>query len=140
VEELIDNVEHVIIPAITKRIETVRDASKNSFNKKNKIVEFGIGSLVAIAKPTMTRKLEPKYEGPFQVVEKNQGGAYKLKDIRLDELLPGTYAPHSLKSVSEDPTIQSEPSYEIDCIVDHGYDDDDKLLYKVKWKNYPGED
>jgi putative transposase len=140
VEELIDNVEHVIIPAITKRIETVRDASKNSFNKKNKIIEFGIGSLVAIAKPTMTRKLEPKYEGPFQVVEKNQGGAYKLKDIRLDELLPGTYAPHSLKSVSEDPTIQSEPSYEIDCIVDHGYDDDDKLLYKVKWKNYPGED
>ncbi|SAL97386.1 hypothetical protein [Absidia glauca] len=118
VEELIDNVEHVIIPAITKRIETVRDASKNSFNNKNKIVEFGTGSLVAIAKPTMTRKLEPKYEGPFQVVEKNRGGAYKLKDIRLDELLPGTYAPHSLKSVSEDPTIQSEPSYEIDCVVD----------------------
>ena len=106
--------------------------------KKNKLVEFPVGSLVSMVTPYKTAKLDAKYVGPFKVLAKNQGGAYTLQD-KTGQLLPSKYPPSLLKSVSEDPIIAGERRYEVEAIVNHrGVPG--KYQYRVRWHGYTEDD
>ncbi|SAM04403.1 hypothetical protein [Absidia glauca] len=100
----IKDMSEIVLPGIARRIQQIREASQKKFDKTHKIIDYPVGSLVSIRKPTRTTQLEAKLTGPFKIVRKNKGGAYTLQH-RDGELLTKTYPPSALKSVSEDPVI-----------------------------------
>ncbi|SAL98530.1 hypothetical protein [Absidia glauca] len=133
----INDMPEIVLPAIAQRTQDIRDASQKKFDKTLKIIDYPIGSLVSIRKPTRTVQMEPKFNGPFTVVRKNKGGAYTLQQ-RDGELLPKQYPPSALKSVSEDPRTSSEERWEVQSIIDHK-GTPGKYEYKVRWKGYDAD-
>ncbi|KAF9963040.1 hypothetical protein BGZ73_002456 [Actinomortierella ambigua] len=39
--------------------------------------------------------------------------------------------------VDDEPGVYYKRRYEVEKILEHGFTDDDKVVYRVKWKNYP---
>ncbi|SAL98522.1 hypothetical protein [Absidia glauca] len=137
VMDRIEDMKNIVMPAIIQRTTELRELTQNKFNSKHKMIEFKIGTLVNIKKPTYTKQLEPKYKGPFKVVRKNKGGAYTLQHLD-GELLDRNYPPSALKSVSDDLITNEEDRWEVDTIVDHrGIPG--KYEYLVRWKGYTKE-
>ncbi|ORX42250.1 hypothetical protein DM01DRAFT_259097 [Hesseltinella vesiculosa] len=128
--------EKIVLPAIINRTTAVRNASVARFNRKNKIVTFDNGSLVALASPILKGALDAKYHGPYKIVG-CKGGAYSLLDIRLNELLPKTYPPSALKSVSKEPNLpdDDEKRWEVESIINHR-GNPNNYEYKVRWVGF----
>ncbi|SAL97878.1 hypothetical protein [Absidia glauca] len=124
----------VVLPAIVQRTKEIRLASQKKFDSKHKIVEYPIGALVSLLKPTRTTQLESKYTGPFKVVKKNRGGAYTLQQSN-GELLPKHYPPSALKGVSQDPILEEEDRWEVESIINHK-GTPGNYQYKVRWKGF----
>jgi hypothetical protein len=135
-QKIID-MSDIVLPAIVRRTQEIREASQKKFNQTHKIIEYPIGSLVSILKPTRTTQLEAKYNGPFTVVKKNKGGAYTLQQAD-GELLPKHYPPSALKSVSQDPILASEDRWEVESIINHK-GTPGNYQYKVRWKGYDSD-
>ena len=87
--------------------------------------------------PTRRDKLEPLYEGPYQVVRQTTGGAYILRDSTGAEI-PRKFAPVALKPALS-PGADSDPVAEVAFIVDHDGASDD-LEYLVRWAGYTADD
>jgi len=147
IERHYQEIQEVIRPAIASRQRKLREAAKARFDKKHKLVEYQVGSLVAIADPLMTRKLEPKYHGPFRVVERTKGGSYRLENYHINERLPERFAPHQLKPISHDPLLEDSSdddgdapakgtSYQVEKILAHREVKKGKYEYLVKWQGY----
>lgn len=66
---------------------------------------------------TRTSKWHSFYEGPFEVVRRNTGGAYILKD-RANSILPFRFPPSHLKLVTKEQPLV-EKSYPIKKIISH---------------------
>jgi ribosomal protein L21E len=83
-KELIDHwtqIHKKVYPKIYKQVKRYTKKINRKLDKKNRIVEFKPGDKVYIEiKPTTGSKLDKKWEGPYEVVRKNKGGAYKIKD------------------------------------------------------------
>ena len=77
------------------------------------------------------------WTGPFKILHRTKGGAYILETLDGD-LHPTNAPPNLLKLVSSGATLDSEPSYGIDAILQHR-ETDSGYEYLVKWKGY-GED
>src|SRR5690606_34362405 len=91
-------------------------------------------------------KLDFKKIGPFKILDKVSEVNYRLK-------LPDTMKIHPvfhvalLEPAHEDTPIEDtihaeteEPEYEVEKILDSMLDDDGKIKYLVKWKNFPHDD
>ena len=52
------------------------------------------------------------------VHHKTDTGAYVLKD-KAGDIIRQSFPPSALKSVSEDPILQDDKHYVIDCIINH---------------------
>ena len=103
------------------------------FQKSHKILDAGFppGAYVMLNTESRTSKLHPKYEGPFKVLKRTQGGSYTLLDS-TGALYPRNVSPDKLKIVSL-PT--PAPSYEVESILDHR-GPVSKREYLVRWKGY----
>ncbi|SAM00562.1 hypothetical protein, partial, partial [Absidia glauca] len=75
-EDRIRDMTSIVLPAIIQRTKDVRGASQKKFDATHKIVDYPIGTLVSLLKPTRTNQMEAKYNGPFTIVKRNKGGAY----------------------------------------------------------------
>lgn len=128
----------IVMPAINKRVRCVRKAAQVRFNKKQRLIEFPVGLLVAIEDPTRRRKTNPKYEGTFIVHAKTNNDPYILKDKTGDIIRPSC-PPSALKSVSEDPLLKDCTHYVIEAIVNHR-GSPGNYEYKVRWKGYDAKD
>jgi lipoate-protein ligase A len=68
-------------------------------------------------RPYTDNKWHSFYEGPFEVIRRNTGGAYILKD-RANEILPFWFPPSHLKLVALSQELM-EKSYPIKKIITH---------------------
>ncbi|KAI9329153.1 hypothetical protein BD770DRAFT_449717 [Pilaira anomala] len=73
---------------------------------------------------TKNGQLAPSYTGPYEVVPKNRGNAYILKD-HTGTLMPRNYTSVELKPISQDEVIELDDEgneikhYEIEAVLNH---------------------
>jgi hypothetical protein len=93
------------------------------------------GSVVMVRDETRNDKVTPRYEGPFTVIRRNQGGAYVLKNALGEEFVR---PPSVLKLVHQDLKIPGLPGVaaEVDKILDHK-EMGEETHYLVHWKKLP---
>ena len=79
----------------TRKIAQVKLASyqqqaRNSYAHKVKPCLFAVGDQVLHKIPTPQTKLQPNWEGPFEIAEVVGSGAYRLKEIHGGKPVPRT--------------------------------------------------
>jgi hypothetical protein len=140
-DELLKRIEYmsdIVFPAIKERTEMYNKMMKNQFDKRHRLVDYPIGSFVVVRKKGIQKSLAPVYEGPYEVIRKNDNNNYTLRD-EMGLLMPRDFTPSELKLVSQDALIAEEEVYEFDGIVDHRMNNGQRE-YKIRWKNYTAAD
>jgi hypothetical protein len=89
----------IIRPAINQKVNIAQLIREDHFNAKFKIVVFKPKDRVMAKDVTRTSKWHSFYEGPFEVIRRNMGGAYILKDS-ANSILPFRFPPSHLKLVT----------------------------------------
>ena len=90
-----------------------------------------IGAKVYVKVEGIKNKLEPKYRGPFTIIDYREKN-YILENI-LKERMSDAYPLQRLKLVPNNP--EEEPFYEVDKILQHK-GETGKEKYLVSWKNF----
>ncbi|KAG0163558.1 hypothetical protein DFQ30_011356 [Apophysomyces sp. BC1015] len=67
---------------------------------------------------TQKSKTEPRYDGPFTVHGKTEGGSYVLVDT-TGALLARNIPPSHIKMISQDTVISADNVFEVQAIIDH---------------------
>ena len=117
-------------------------------NKKRKDLNFEVGDFVLLDTKNIKlkydgpKKLQPRFLGPFQILKTVGKVAYELR-------LPSTMEMHDVFHVSllkpykrrgEEPPGATMPDgqteYEVESILDHDDDVDNKRFYYIKWVGY----
>jgi phage portal protein BeeE len=75
---------NLVYPAIREKVEMGQQKAEEQFNDAHKLVNpFLPGSMVMLKDVTRDSKWHAAYEGTFEVVRQNQGGAYILCVTRV---------------------------------------------------------
>ena len=90
------------------------------------------GTVVYVKVDGLLSKLEPRYKGPFTVVERTNNGNYILRD-QIGQIMNKSYPLEKLKLSSDQNDTQI---YAIEKIIDDRIKNNIQE-YFVKWKNYP---
>jgi Chromo (CHRromatin Organisation MOdifier) domain len=129
-------------------------------NLHRREVVFVVGDKVMLSTanlpvpPGRTRKLIPKYYGPYVVRKVNSDVSYELElpptlkihpTFHVSQLQPykdgSTQFPHRVEFVRPDPeVVEEEEEYIVDSIVGKKRGRGGRLFYKVLWKGYPEEE
>ena len=130
-----------ILPGIFKRTMSFKNKQERRLNSRKQKIPFKSGDFVMAIDHTRGSKWEPVYEGPFEVVKQNSGGAYTLKNAMGDEI-PWNYTIEMLKGI---PKVRSESNndeehFEVEKIVDHQLEGVNGWKYLVKWKGYSDDE
>jgi hypothetical protein len=100
-------------------------------------VEFKAGDFVKILDPAYATgkqsKLDPKFVGPLRVVERDQGGAYKLADLQ-GNVRPELYGARRLYRAPAPKQDRTERWF-VDRVIDHR-DTPKGREYLVRWEGY----
>jgi hypothetical protein len=116
-EKHLEKLKKIIRPAINQKVNIAHLIREDQFNAKFKLVVFKPKDRVMAKDVTRASKWHSFYEGPFEVICRNLGGAYILKDS-ANSILPFRFPPSHLKLVlSSTPLI--EKSYPIKKILSH---------------------
>jgi hypothetical protein len=129
--------QKTLFPAIREATEYVTQIMKDRFDNKHKLVEFPENTYVMVVDKIKMSKTDPTNEGPFKIIRKTQGGSYELANLD-GTILKRRYPPKDLISISNNDIFQEEV-YEIDSILDHRYNNNKEIEYKVHWKGYSSE-
>lgn len=136
INKRISDFQNILFPAIEeKTMQTIRKQAIN-FDKKHMQTDFPVGSYVMERIHSHFRtKMDPKYEGPYQVVRKTQGGSYVLKNT-LGDLMQKNYIASQLIP-ADGKNVDIANTHEVEAVVAHKQDPKtNKYTYKVKWLNF----
>ena len=127
----------LVYPAVVQKSQSVNMKRNEYFRKRNHVItdQFMPGAVVMVRDETRNDKVTPRYEGPFTVIRRNQGGAYVLKNALHEEFVR---PPNVLKLVHHDLQIPGLPGVaaEVDKILDHK-EVQEETHYLVHWKRQP---
>ncbi|KAJ8651362.1 hypothetical protein O0I10_013122 [Lichtheimia ornata] len=144
--ERIDLMSKTVFSAISERATALAQLKKGKHDAKYRMIKFPPGSKVMVKDMLRSKKLDPRYEGPYTVVRETQGGSYVLRDEQ-GLLASRNFAPSQLKLVSQDELLDASEAYErdgeyytIQAIVDHKELAPGKYLYRVRWEGYTEAD
>lgn len=134
-----------------KNLISSQTTQKKYYDQKHKDIEFEEHDLVMLKDPT-AKKLDPKYIGPFRILQKINKLNYKIElpsgsrmnDVihisrlkRISEI-KDPQLPENSKSPSSQ--LKNEMQYEIEEILDKKFmksnDGKRRLYYLIKWKGY----
>jgi hypothetical protein len=130
-----------ILPSVVEKSKQQKDKERISLDKKHKIIEeLKPGTRVYAIDKTRESKWQPKYEGPFTIVKRNQGGAYELKDA-TDKLLKRKFPMEQLKVIPDNVLLEENEDlhYEVEEILDYRRENNNDE-YLIKWKYYEDPD
>jgi len=90
----------IVLPGILDRTKNVKTTQEKRLNDRKQIEPLKQGTKVMAIDNTRASKWDPKYEGPFEVVEQHQGGTYSLQDA-TGEKMPRRRTIDMLKPIIE---------------------------------------
>ncbi len=136
----------VIYPVLTDAMKAKKAKQKAKFDAANRILDpFQPGTSVMVRDVNHSSKFDPRYAGPFTVVQRQGSSAYVLQ--RADgSLLPSNTPISMIKSVKPTdreritPTSSTSTSvddiiYEVEVILNHRVKKGE-LQYLVRWKGF----
>ena len=122
-----------VFPGIQERVKEQQEQLAARFDATHQIIDdFTPGTFVLAQKTVPGSKWNERYEGPFEVVRKNEGGSYLLKDT-LDMEIPYRYPPSMLK-VAPYYQPSDDEQFEVKRIKSHR-ETDLGTEYLVEWKD-----
>jgi hypothetical protein len=132
----------ILYPAVSQAVDGYNTKMMDDFKLSHKILQEGYpkGALVMKRVDVRNAKTEPRYEGPFKVLEKTRNNAYVLLDA-AGALYQKRVPADQLKLISV-PDIylnMEDEHYEVEDILKHRGPPSQRE-YFVKWKNYPSSD
>jgi transposase InsO family protein len=123
----------VVYGAIESRAVDQHRKNMQAFARQNKVVpDIPPGAKVYLLNVTKGKSINDTFEGPFEVIRKNQGGAYLLKDGQ-GKTLPIRATRSHLKHAPDDVVLAAN-SYEVLRVIDQRGQGPHKE-YKVQWVN-----
>ena len=73
------------------KLASYQQQARNFYAQKVKPCSFVVGDWVLHRIPTPQTKLQPNWEGPFEIVEVVGNGAYRLREIHGGKPIPKTW-------------------------------------------------
>ena len=167
--DLIEDLEPMCSPPMTKVFTQLVDRAvghilrakyqqKLYADTKRRPVEYQVGDKVWVSTKNLPQlaactKFEPRFRGPFPIVEKIGKVAYKLKLPPTLNCHPVFHVSLLLKVKPREPQMQHAEeeesdgdsatgrmkNYEVEAILDHR-DVKGGREYLIKWRGYPAED
>jgi transposase InsO family protein len=136
-QQRLDYMNALVYPAVVQKNRAVNLKRNEYFKKRHHVIidQFMPGAVVMVRDETRNDKVTPRYEGPFTVVRRNQGGAYVLRNALQEEFVR---PPNVLKLVHHDLRIPGLPGVaaEVDKILDHK-EVGEETHYLVHWRKQP---
>jgi transposase InsO family protein len=134
--KIIQDVLRPTVQSVFRKKQVARTASANSSLRLTKPVP--VGTLVMLKDPTRTSKHQPKWIGPFRIVQQKKGGTYVLQNLDLSLYHRQPPRDH-LKVIDGKADITFDELYYVERILDHR-GPPSKRQFLVKWLNYPSSD
>jgi transposase InsO family protein len=136
-----DRMMSVVYPSIAERVSVQKGKMIARLNKRNPS-RLRKGDIVMLRRHqdetgTPVHKFEAKYTGPYQIASISRSGAITLV-TSTGAPFPRLVRPHQLKFVSHSSKDFQQETYEIDHILGHKGDGDDRS-YLIRWKGYGPE-
>ena len=136
-----DRMISVVYPSIAERVSVQKGKMITRLNKRNPS-RLRKGDIVMLRRHqdetgTPVHKFEAKYTGPYQIASISCSGAITLV-TSTGAPFPRLVRPHQLKFVSHSSKDFQQETYEIDHILGHKGDGDDRS-YLIRWKGYGPE-
>ena len=136
-----DRMISVVYPSIAERVSVQKDKMVSRLNKRPP-ARFRKGDIVMLRRSeaesgSPVGKFEAQYTGPYQIANINRTGAITLV-TSTNAPLPRLVRPHQLKFVSHSSKDFQEQVYEIEKIIGHKGEGDDRM-YLIRWKGWGPE-
>jgi hypothetical protein len=136
-----DRMLSVVYPAIAERVSVQKGKMVTRLNKRNPS-RLRKGDIVMLRRPdaetgSPVGKFEPQYTGPYQISSISRSGAITLV-TSTNAPFPRLVRPHQLKFVSHSSKDFQQEVYEVDRIIGHKGEGDDRT-YLIRWKGYGPE-
>ncbi|CAF0945051.1 unnamed protein product [Brachionus calyciflorus] len=115
----IKNLFDYSIPKAVISIENSQEKQRENQNRNQNTVhdKIRIGQTVYLKCEGLLSKLEPRFKGPYKIVETTRRGNYKVENSPKEKL-PESYPRHKIKVVEDDKRLQ-EDSAEVEKIIKH---------------------
>ena len=138
-----DQMMAVVYPSIAERVAIQKGIMVNRMNKRQRAHNYRKGDVVMLRRHErlMGKEIgmfEDEYTGPYIIESKNRTGAITLVNplgVPLNRLV----RPNQLKFVSHNTAAYQQDTFEVDTIVDHRGEGDNRE-YKVHWKGYSSDE
>jgi hypothetical protein len=127
----------LVFPANRDVSESTHEKLRDRFLRGASISEIPEGAMVMTKVDTGAKGLRPRYEGPYKVVRRTQGGTYVLAEGD-GTVLRRNYSPNQLKMIQL-PTEDLPQTYEVESILDTRKRRNGVQEYLVKWRGYSSE-
>ena len=102
-----------VMPEVAEMLRTSKTLMQKRFDDLRQLVEpLLVGTKVMAMDHTRSSKWDPIFEGPFEVVERHNGGAYTLKDL-AGNVLDRRRTIDMLKEVPKEKLVVSTPEREV---------------------------
>ncbi|CAO1622711.1 unnamed protein product [Sympodiomycopsis kandeliae] len=159
-EEFLDHLSAIAHKA-QQSIEKSQNVQANLYNQGRKPIVFNVGDEVRVSAKHInppwlprngTRKLQPKYHGPYKIIDKVSDTAYTLdfppslkihNTVNVEYLMPYKTSPEKFNGRTEVPPppieVNGEEEFRIDSIIAKRTRRN-KDQYLVKWVGYPDEE
>jgi hypothetical protein len=118
---------YLVRPAIEQKVNIAQLIRQDNFDTQHKMVGFHPRDKVMAKDFARTSKWHSFYEGPFEIVRLNKGGAYILKDA-ANSILTFMFPQSHLKLVPKSEKLM-EKSYPIKRILSHAAIRDQQYKY-----------
>ena len=135
IDERLNFVQAILFPSVAKKATNVVNARNESWNQSHRLCShFKEGSVVAIRNLHKQHKLDVDYLGPYKIVRRTQGGAYKLMDA-TGKVLERRFPPNLLKFID---CHDFAEGFYVEKIIDDKIVDG-KQYFLVRWYGYSPE-
>ena len=138
-QERLHMLHDVVYPGVAERISARKARAKSAHDRTHNVVApLTVGTFVMTIDKTRSSKLDPIYEGPYQVVQRTNGGTYRLLDTD-GTLLTRAFPIDQLKVVSVPDPKTKDDVYQVERIIAHR-GTAPRYEYLVRWKGWSEED